>query len=50
MEKRWWESEFEYLFQAKILTRDEMVCLFGQIKSVIERELGEKKGMPKEEK
>lgn len=44
-EKMWWQSEFQYLFDGKILTKDEMACLFGQIKSVIEREVKAHKEM-----
>ncbi len=34
----WWKNEFQYLLNRKILSRDEMAELFGQIKSVIDRE------------
>lgn len=34
----WWKSEFQYLLNNKILSRDELAYLFGQIKSIIEKE------------
>jgi hypothetical protein len=34
----WWQEEFQYLLDGKILSRDEIAYLFGQIKSIIERE------------
>lgn len=33
----WWQSEFQYLLNRKILSRDELTYLFGQIKSIIDR-------------
>lgn len=33
-----WRSEFQYLLNRKILSRDELAYLFGQIKSIIEQE------------
>ena len=33
-----WQSEFQYLMHRKILSRDELSELLGQIKSVIDRE------------
>ena len=38
--KFWWQSEFQYLLDNKILSRDELASLFGQIKSIIDREFG----------
>ena len=38
-----WQSEFRYLLNRKILSKDEMVELFSQIKSVIDRETYELK-------
>ncbi len=35
---REWRSEFQYLLDRKILTKDELGYLFGQIKSLIEWE------------
>ena len=37
-EKFWWQKEFQYLLDRKILSRDELAYLFGQIKSIIEQE------------
>jgi len=34
-----WQSEFRYLLNRKILSRDELAELYGQIKSVIDREI-----------
>ncbi|KKN33737.1 hypothetical protein LCGC14_0800560 [marine sediment metagenome] len=34
-----WRKEFQYLLDRKILSRDELGYLFGQIKSIINREL-----------
>lgn len=33
-----WRTEFQYLLDRKILSRDELGYLFGQIKSIIEAE------------
>ena len=33
-----WRTEFQYLLDRKMLTRDELGYLFGQIKSIIDRE------------
>jgi len=33
-----WRNEFQYLLDGKILTRDELGYLFGQIKSIVDRE------------
>lgn len=38
-----WQSEFRYLLNRKILSKDEMAELFSQIKSVIDRETYELK-------
>jgi len=35
-----WKREFQYLLDRKILSRDELGYLFGQIKSVVERSMG----------
>lgn len=32
-----WQKEFQYLLDKKILSRDEMAYLFGQINSIVER-------------
>lgn len=37
MEEGKWRSEFQYLLDRKILSRDELAYLFGQIKSVQEQ-------------
>lgn len=37
----WWKQEFQYLLDRKILSRDELAYLFGQIKSIIEQELSQ---------
>lgn len=34
-----WRKEFQYLLDRKILSRDELGYLFGQIKSIIDIEL-----------
>ncbi len=34
-----WRMEFQYLLDGKILSKDELAYLFGQIKSIINREL-----------
>ena len=36
--KRGWRTEFQYLLDRKILTRDELAYLFGQIKSIVDFE------------
>lgn len=33
-----WRAEFQYLLDRKMLSRDELAYLFGQIKSIVERE------------
>ena len=33
-----WRKEFQYLLDRKILSRDELAYLFGQIKSIVGRE------------
>ena len=33
-----WRKEFQYLLNRKILSKDELTYLFGQIKSIIENE------------
>ena len=33
-----WRKEFQYLLDRKILSRDELAYLFGQIKSIIDNE------------
>ena len=37
----WWQKEFQYLLDRKILSRDELAYLFGQIKSIVEKENAE---------
>lgn len=37
-EKFWWQSAFQYLLDEKILSRDELAYLFGQIKSIVNQE------------
>ena len=34
-----WRKEFQYLLDRKILSRDELAYLFGQIKSIVDREI-----------
>lgn len=44
--KFWWQKEFQYLLDRKILSRDELAYLFGQIKSIVEQELATLKSLP----
>ncbi len=34
-----WRTEFQYLLNRKMLSRDELAYLFGQIKSIVERSI-----------
>lgn len=34
-----WRIEFQYLLDRKILSRDELAYLFGQIKSIVDNEI-----------
>ena len=34
----WWNKEFQYLLDGKILSKDELAYLFGQVKSIIDKE------------
>lgn len=36
-----WRKEFQYLLDRKILSRDELAYLFGQIDSIVERRIRE---------
>ena len=35
-----WKNEFQYLLDRKMLSCDELAYLFGQIKSIVDRETG----------
>ncbi|KKN74464.1 hypothetical protein LCGC14_0390840 [marine sediment metagenome] len=45
-----WKKEFQYLLDRKILSRDELAYLFGQINSIIEAELKQHRWIPVSER
>lgn len=46
-EKFWWQKEFQYLLDRKILSGSELAYLFGQIRSIINIEQDRKRNRPK---